>query len=98
MEASFDLIKQLHDNYEFFRETVKNDVEYPDRFMGITMLVRYYSRMLEEREAGKKIAWVNYAVPSEVLWALDILPAEIDVICGAAAAVSAGKTPQIARP
>ena len=95
MESRVDLLGQLRDTFNSFRDLTSGQIEgeYPDRHMAISLLASYYGRMFEEKEAGKKLAWVNYAVPSELCWAMDITPVEIDAVCGAAAA-----TPEVVMP
>ena len=88
METTVDLLEQLRDKFNLFHDLTRREIEgeYPDRHMAITLLADYYARIFDEKEAGKQLAWVNYAVPSEVCWVMGITPVEIDAVSGAAAA------------
>jgi benzoyl-CoA reductase/2-hydroxyglutaryl-CoA dehydratase subunit BcrC/BadD/HgdB len=83
-----DLLEHLRTTFNVFRDLTKQEIEgeYPDRHMAISLLTDYYTRIIDDKGAGKQLAWVNYAVPSEVCWAMGITPVEIDAVCGGAAA------------
>jgi benzoyl-CoA reductase/2-hydroxyglutaryl-CoA dehydratase subunit BcrC/BadD/HgdB len=90
-----DLLGHLRNTFNAFRDLTRQEIEgeYPDRHMAVSLLADYYDRIFDEKQAGKQLAWVNYAVPSEVCWVMDITPVEIDAVCGAAAA-----TPELVMP
>ncbi|MFC2027982.1 2-hydroxyacyl-CoA dehydratase subunit D [Chloroflexota bacterium] len=95
METKVDLIQQLKDKFYLFRDLTIGEIEgeFPDRNMALDLLANCYDRIYQEKEAGTKLAWINYAVPSELCWAMDITPVEIDAVCGASAS-----TPEIVMP
>jgi benzoyl-CoA reductase/2-hydroxyglutaryl-CoA dehydratase subunit BcrC/BadD/HgdB len=95
--TTVDLLEQLRDKFNVFRDLTSGEIEgeYPDRHMAISLLASYYGRIYDEAQAGKQLAWVNYAVPSELCWAMDITPVEIDAVCGAAAATPEDVMPYI---
>ncbi len=94
METKVDLIQKIHSKFGSIADMLLGNMgDFPDRQMAVDLLSNYFKRIHEEHEAGKPLAWVNYAVPSELFWAFDIVPVEIDAVCGITA-----QTPEDAMP
>jgi benzoyl-CoA reductase/2-hydroxyglutaryl-CoA dehydratase subunit BcrC/BadD/HgdB len=46
------------------------------------MMTAYFEEVTEARAKGEPLAWTNFGVPSELFWAMDIVPVIIDVVTG----------------
>jgi len=48
----------------------------------LQMLSGCFGEACTAKEKGRPVAWINFGVPSELFWAMDIVPVVIDVLAG----------------
>jgi benzoyl-CoA reductase/2-hydroxyglutaryl-CoA dehydratase subunit BcrC/BadD/HgdB len=95
MGTKVDLIRNLSEKVEAIAGIFKGGPagEFPDRAVAIQLLSDYYKKVYQEKEEGRPLAWINYAVAPELFWGLGITPVVIDAISGMAA-----ENPETAMP
>jgi benzoyl-CoA reductase/2-hydroxyglutaryl-CoA dehydratase subunit BcrC/BadD/HgdB len=99
MEMQAPLITKISGMFHGIADLLLADPsgDFRERQLAVQLLADYFARIYEEKAQGNKLAWVNYAVPSELFWALDITPVEIDAVCGITAQNSEDAIPYIDR-
>lgn len=46
------------------------------------MMTDHFDRAIEAKRRGQPLAWTNFGVPSEIFWAMDLVPVIMDVVTG----------------
>lgn len=84
MTTEIDLIQQLRNRFDGLAALLMADTtgQFPDRQRAVQLLADYLKKVYEDKEEGKQLAWINYAVASEIFWAMDITPVVIDAVAG----------------
>ena len=88
MGTETSLPKQISDNFRAMAETLQQAT--PEWSWSIQLMSDYFGRVHEAQEKGEVVGAINFGVPSEILWAMDIVPLLIDPIGGVAAAFPEG--------
>lgn len=95
MEVKTDILREMNEKLSaivgMLGEDFANDS--PERFMALELMAYLYDQINKARDEGKKLAWINYAVASEIFWAMDIPPVFLDGIAG-----SSASTPEVSIP
>jgi benzoyl-CoA reductase/2-hydroxyglutaryl-CoA dehydratase subunit BcrC/BadD/HgdB len=84
MTTNVDLIQNLRNKFDGLAALLMSDTtgQFPDRQRAVQMLADYLKKIHDDKKEGKQLAWINYAVASELFWAMDITPVVIDVFAG----------------
>jgi len=48
----------------------------------LDLLTGYFAEAGKAKAKGKPLAWINFAVPSEIFWAMDMVPIVVEVVNG----------------
>lgn len=48
----------------------------------MNLLNTYFAEAGEAQAKGRPLAWINFAVPSEIFWAMDMVPVVVEVVNG----------------
>jgi len=51
------------------------------------LLAEYFKEVCRAEDDGKPIAWINFGIPSELFYAMDIVPVVADVLSGSLASI-----------
>ncbi len=58
----------------------------PEENLGLAHLLQLLNSCFGEayraKEEGRPLAWINFGIPSEIFWAMDIVPVVVDVLAG----------------
>ncbi|MFA5367948.1 MAG: 2-hydroxyacyl-CoA dehydratase family protein [Dehalococcoidia bacterium] len=68
----------------------------PEDNIGLANLLGLLSGCYDEayraKQEGRPLAWINFGIPSEIFWAMDIVPVVVDVTAGLVAPTLLGST------
>lgn len=89
--AEQNVVRDLSDYLSFIRDSIteRYGEKHPEWTWIFELLTGYFGQINQATEEGKPIAWINFGVPSELFWAMDIVPVVVDVLTGTLA--STGK-------
>ncbi len=86
MEEKSALLKNLVDQYEGVNEMLK---EMPDSEQPVVrLIIKYFNELYQATIEEKPVAWINFGLPPELFWAMDIPPFAIDAINGQSAVMN----------
>jgi len=88
MANEISLPKQISDNFRAVAESLQQAT--PEWSWSVQLMSDYYARVHQAEEKGEVVGAINFGIPSEILWAMDIVPLLIDPIGGVAAAFPEG--------
>lgn len=58
----------------------------PSENVGLAHLLRLltidFGEAINAKKEGRPVAWINFGIPSELFWAMDIVPVVVDVLAG----------------
>jgi benzoyl-CoA reductase/2-hydroxyglutaryl-CoA dehydratase subunit BcrC/BadD/HgdB len=88
MAEAKDMLKYASDNMNSIRNMVKTRFgdKHPEWAWVYELLADYHMQAWKARESGEPLAWINFGVPSELFWAMDVVPVVVDVFTGMLAA------------
>ncbi len=82
------LPKQISENFRAVAETLQQAT--PEWSWSVQLMSDYFGSVYEAQQKGQVVGAINFGIPSEILWAMDITPLLIDPIGGVAAAFPEG--------
>ncbi|MCX5999449.1 MAG: 2-hydroxyacyl-CoA dehydratase family protein, partial [Chloroflexi bacterium] len=92
MEVTTSILKRAGDKFSSIAVGVKARGGNPEWGWIPELMGGYYATACGAGGKGRPMAWVTFGIASELLWAMDIVPAEIDVTMGVAAGFPEGVT------
>ena len=83
-----NMLKFAADNMTSIRDMVRERFgeKHPEWAWIYDLLADYNQQVWKAKEAGQPLAWINFGVPAELFWAMDIVPVVTDVFTGMMAA------------
>ncbi len=84
MNNKKDLLKDVSDSIIFIRDLIVDRFgeKHAEWAWVYELLADYYQAIYKAKEEGKPLAWINFGVPSELFYAMDIVPVVVDVFTG----------------
>lgn len=84
MNSKKDLFKDVSDSIIFIRDLIVDRFgeKHAEWAWVYELLADYYQAIYKAKEEGKPLAWINFGVPSELFYAMDIVPVVVDVFTG----------------
>lgn len=84
MEGPQNVLKSASDSMNFVRDAIasKYSEKRPEWVWIYELYADYFESVYSAKEEGKPIAWINFGVPSEIFWAMDMIPVVVDVMSG----------------
>jgi benzoyl-CoA reductase/2-hydroxyglutaryl-CoA dehydratase subunit BcrC/BadD/HgdB len=83
-EQKKNVIKDVLDYLSFATDTIvqRFGERHPEWAWIYSLLVDYYGGVYKAKEEGKPVAWINFGVPPEIFYAMDMVPVVVDALTG----------------
>jgi benzoyl-CoA reductase/2-hydroxyglutaryl-CoA dehydratase subunit BcrC/BadD/HgdB len=85
MKEKSVMLKSIVDQYEGISALLE---DMPDSKLILELIIGYYKGLYEATIEGKSVAWINFGIPPELFWAMDITPFAIDAVNGQSAVMN----------
>ena len=81
MEERKDILKQMADLLSAVKSSSIGD-GLSEAAGPVDLLADYFTEVYNTKEKGEPLAWVNFAMFSELFWAMDIVPVCVEIVNG----------------
>jgi len=88
-EEKKDALKEVLDYLSFATDMIveRFGEKHPEWAWIYALLVDYYEEAHKAKDEGKPVAWINFGVPPELFYAMDIMPVVVDALTGSLASI-----------
>lgn len=88
-EEKKNVLKEVLDYLSFATDMIveRFGEKHPEWAWIYALLVDYYEEAYNAKDAGKPVAWINFGVPPEIFYAMDMMPVVMDALTGSLASI-----------